>query len=119
MHNHPHPDLINEIARQFAALLNLKFKAVTRDNLLVLDAITLPEFGKVCTPYCVRDLGLRYNYDLQWTRLGREFITESAGALQDMQPEDTYLIRQQRRLSHQAERQEQRMTGPKVQDKIP
>ena len=77
-HNHPHPDLVNDIAAQISARLDLRYSPVTRDDPLAFDAITLPEFGKVFTPYAVRDLGLRYDYDLQWARTGREFITQIA-----------------------------------------
>ena len=64
-HNHPHPMLVNEIARQIAARLGLIHRPITPDDPTAYAEITLPEFGKVLSPYVVRDLGLRMPFDLQ------------------------------------------------------
>ncbi len=80
-HNHPHPVLVNEIARQIADRLDLTFTPITPDEYLRYTTITLPEFGKVLSPYTVDDLGLNRPYDLQWLKTGRELITDIARAV--------------------------------------
>ena len=77
-HNHPHPVLVNEIARQIAARLALNHRPVTPDDPAAYAAITLSEFGKILSPHGVRDLGLRLPYDLQWLRQGQKFIAQIA-----------------------------------------
>ncbi len=71
-HNHPHPKLINEFARQIAEKLDLNFQEILPSDYLNYAEITLPEFGRLLTPYGAEELGLRYAYDLQW--LGSRLI---------------------------------------------
>lgn len=80
-HNHPHPMIVNEIAAKLAARLELKWSPITRDDPLRFAAITLPEAGKVLSPYGASELGLKYDYDLQWMKAGRDLIGEIADAI--------------------------------------
>ena len=75
-HSHPHPVLVNEIARQIADRLDLSFALIERDEYLRYSTITLPEFGKVLSPYTVSDLGLNLPYDLHWLKIGRDLIID-------------------------------------------
>jgi hypothetical protein len=85
-HNHPHPVLVNEIARQISERLGLAHKDIGPGAPRPYAAITLPEFGKVLSPYGVEELGLKYPYDIQWLRSGKNLIRQIAratGALDD------------------------------------
>ncbi len=110
-HNHPHPEVINEIARQIAARLGLSYQPVTMADPLPYEMITLPEFGKILSPYGVRDLGLRYGYDLQWLRVGRDMITQIAEGLDTAAGTEARaenVEREARRAERQAARREQK-----------
>ncbi|MES2665303.1 MAG: WcbI family polysaccharide biosynthesis putative acetyltransferase [Pseudomonadota bacterium] len=80
-HNHPHPLIVNDIAQQIADRLNLSFKPILPDEYLRYSTITLPEFGKVLSPYTISDLGLKIPYDLQWLKIGRGFIADIASSM--------------------------------------
>lgn len=101
-HNHPHPVLVNEIARQIAARLGLVHRPITPDNHAAYSDITLPEFGKVFSPHVVRDLGLRTTPDLQWLRQGQMFIAEIADRMAGLADRASRLDMQSRRADRQA-----------------
>lgn len=80
-HNHPHPVVVSEIARQIAARLGLRHAEIHPQDHAAYSAITLPEFGKIFSPFVAADLGLRHDYDLQWQRRGQEIIAQIADGM--------------------------------------
>ncbi len=102
-HNHPMPVVINLIGKQIAERTGLDYTDITRENPLDFAAITLPEFDTLTTPYTVRDLGLEYDYDLQWTRKGRKLISmiaKSIGIDETAQPQKSGLRKIASRLKN-------------------
>lgn len=80
-HNHPHPVVVNEVTRLIAGRLGLKHVEIGPETPAAYAAITLPEYGKVFSPFVAADLGLRHAYDLQWQRRGQEIIGQIAEGL--------------------------------------
>jgi hypothetical protein len=80
-HNHPTPEVINEISRMTAAHLGLSYSAIGPDTPATYRSITLPAANStVLTPFTAADLGLKYPYDLHWFPKGHALIKEVAEA---------------------------------------
>jgi len=73
-HNHPIPEMINDIAAQIATRLELNFDPVRMDQPHRYARITLPEFSSLVLPQTVEENGFNYPYDLHWINKGRRLI---------------------------------------------
>lgn len=81
-HNHPNPNLINIIAGKISEHLGRAYDPLRPNEVQFYLQITLPVFETIVTPWCQRDLGLDYPYDLQWFRSGRDLIRKLADVTQ-------------------------------------
>lgn len=80
-HNHPTPEVVNELARRAARHFGLAFSPITPKTPLLFQKMILPADGKrVLSPYTAADIGLRYDHDLHWLAQGRDLILEVARA---------------------------------------
>lgn len=79
-HNHPRPEMINDIASQIATRLELNFNPIRMTQPHRYARITLPEFSSLVTPQTVMENGFSYPYDLNWINKGRRLIRVIAKA---------------------------------------
>ena len=82
-HNHPNPELLNLISKKISGISGLNFREVKPDEHVLYSLVTLPNPGAVVTPFAVSELGLKYDYDLQWFPTGRRLITHINKMLED------------------------------------
>lgn len=81
-HNHPNPELLKLISRKIADVTGLRFSEVRPSDHLLYSLVTLPNPGAIITPFAVSELGLKYDYDLQWFPTGRRLIAHINKALE-------------------------------------
>jgi hypothetical protein len=78
-HNHPAPDFLMDIARKIANLLGLAHSEAILKDPAKKTTITLPYYTSIISPQAVSQLGLTYDYDMQWFADGRRLFRRIAG----------------------------------------